>query len=106
MAETLYRKGEILLGQGNFKGALEYLQPAVEIYPKECDYQSALGWVLYKKMPSEPELAKTHLEHAVNLDPDNGIALFRLSVVLRAMGDTVAASTLLAKAKKLDPKIS
>ena len=104
-AETLFRKGEILLRQGNFKGALEFLRPAVEIYPEECDYQSALGWVLYKKMPSEAELAKTHLEHAVGLDPDNGVALFRLGVVLRALGDTVAASTLLAKAKKLDPKV-
>jgi tetratricopeptide (TPR) repeat protein len=105
-AETLYRKGEILLHQGNFKGALEFLRPAVEIYGEECDYQSALGWTLYKKMPSEPELAKTHLEHAVRLDPENGMALFRLGVVLRALGDTVAASTLLAKAKKLDPKVS
>jgi tetratricopeptide (TPR) repeat protein len=105
-AETLYRKGEILLRQGNFRGALEFLRPAVEIYPKECDYQSALGWVLHRKMPSEPELAKTHLEHAVNLDPNNAVALFRLSVVLRALGDTVASSTLLAKAKKLDPNVS
>lgn len=105
-AETLYRKGEILLRRGDFRGALEFLRPAVEIYPKECDYQSALGWVLYKKMPSEAELAKTHLEHAVSLDPNNGMALFRLSVVLRALGDTVAASTLLAKAKELDPNVS
>jgi tetratricopeptide (TPR) repeat protein len=105
-AETLYRKGEILLRQGSFKGALEFLRPAVEIYPKECDYQSALGWVLYKKMPSEPELAKTHLEHAVSLDPNNGVALFRLGVLLRALGETVAASTLLDRAKKLDPKVS
>jgi len=105
-AETLYRKGEILLRQGNFKGALDFLRPAVEIYGEECDYQSALGWVLYKKMPSEPDLAKTHLEHAVRLDPENAVAVFRLGVVLRALGDTVASSTLLAKAKKLDPKVS
>jgi tetratricopeptide (TPR) repeat protein len=105
-AETLYRKGDILLRQGNFKGALEFLRPAVEIYGEECDYQSALGWVLYKKMPSEPELAKTHLEKAVGLDSQNSVAVFRLGVVLRAMGDTVAASTLLEKARKLDPKVS
>jgi tetratricopeptide (TPR) repeat protein len=104
-AETLYRKGEILLRQGNFKGALEFLRPAVEIYGEECDYQSALAWVLYKKMPSEPELAKSHLEKAVSLDPQNAVAVFRLGVVLRSLGDTVAASTLLEKAKKLDPKV-
>ena len=105
-AETLYRKGEILLHQGNFKGALEFLRPAVEIYGEECDYQSALGWVLYKKMPSEPELAKTHLEKAVALDPQNSVAVFRLGVVLRTLGDTVASSTLLDKARKLNPNVS
>ncbi|MFQ5417256.1 MAG: DnaJ domain-containing protein [Myxococcota bacterium] len=104
-AETLYRKGEILLRQGNFKGALEFLQPAVEIYPDECDYQSAAGWALYKKMPSEPELAKAHLEKAAALRSTDGVVLFRLGVVLRALGETVAAATLLAKAKVLDPAI-
>ena len=57
-AETLYRKGEILLKLGNFKGAVEFLEPAVEIYPQEADYQHALGWALYKQLPSEPARAK------------------------------------------------
>ena len=51
-AEKLYRKGEILLRQGNFTGALEFLEPAVDLWPEEAAYQSALGWVLHKKMPS------------------------------------------------------
>ena len=102
-AETLYRKGEILLRQGNFRGAAEFLVPAVEIYPDECDYQNAAGWALYKKMPSEPERAKAHLESAAKLKPDDGIVLYRLGVVLRALGETVASAALLAKAKELDP---
>jgi tetratricopeptide (TPR) repeat protein len=105
-AETLYRKGEILLRQGNFKGAAEFLVPAVEIYPDECDYQNAAGWALYKKMPSEPGRAKSHLEHAARLKPDDGVVLFRLGVVLRALGETVAAASILSKAKELDPSVS
>ena len=105
-AETLYRKGEILLRQGNFRGAVEFLQPAVEIYPDECDYQDALGWALYKKMPSEPEIAKQHLQKATELRPDDAIVLFHLGVVLRALGETVAASMLLTRAKALDSSVS
>ena len=89
-AEGLYRKGEVLLRQGNFKGALEFLEPAAELWPEEAEYQSALGWVLYKKLPSEPERAREHLEAAAVLDPSDQSVMFRLSVVLRALGETGA----------------
>ncbi len=84
-AEGLYRKGEVLLRQGNFKGALGFLEPAVEVWPDECAYQSALGWALYKKLPSEPERAREHLERAFALDGQNSEAAFRLGVVRRAL---------------------
>ena len=103
-AEKLYRKGEILLRQGNFKGALEFLRPAVKLWPEDGTYQSALAWALYKKMPSEPEVARTHLEHAAEFEPDNGVIFFRLSVVLRALGHTDEAAAALQRARHLDPK--
>ena len=65
-AETLYRKAEILMRQGNFRGALEFLAPSVELWPEECAYQSACGWSLYKKMPSEPEAAREHLSPSLS----------------------------------------
>jgi tetratricopeptide (TPR) repeat protein len=91
-AETLYLKGEVLIKAGNFKGALEFIEPAVDLWPEECAYQSALGWVLYKKTPSEPERAREHLEIASRLDPDDGVNLFRLSVVLKDLGEEAAAA--------------
>jgi len=100
-AENLYRKGEILMRQGNFKGAFDFLKPAVELWPDECAYQSALGWTYYKKMPSEPELARQHLERALALDADDGVTLFRLGVVLRSLGQTEAAQAAHARASRL-----
>jgi curved DNA-binding protein CbpA len=100
-AETNYRKAEILVRQGNFRGALDYLRSAVDLWPEECAYQSALGWTLYKKAPSEPEAAREHLERAARLDPDDGVTQFRLSVVLRALGDESAAETAARRAQNL-----
>jgi tetratricopeptide (TPR) repeat protein len=90
-AENLYRKGEILMRQGNFRGAFDFLKPAVDLWPDECAYQSGLGWTYYKKLPSEAERAREHLERALALDPDDGVTLFRLGVVLRSLGQTEAA---------------
>jgi tetratricopeptide (TPR) repeat protein len=100
-AENLYRKGEVLMRQGNFRGAFDFLKPAVELWPDECAYQSALGWTYYKKMPSEAELARQHLERALALDADDGVTLFRLGVVLRALGQTEAAQAAHARASRL-----
>jgi len=90
-AETLYRKAEILMRQGNFRGALEFLGPAVEIWPDDNAYQSAYGWALYKQMPSEPAAARERLERALRLDPEDATARFRLGVVLRDLGERDAA---------------
>lgn len=101
-AETLYRKGDILLRQGNFRGALEFLEPAVNLWPEECAYQSALGWALFKKAPPELERAQEHLELAARIDPDDPETQIRLSAVLRELGDESAASAAAARAESLD----
>jgi tetratricopeptide (TPR) repeat protein len=105
-AEVLYRKGELLMRTGNFQGALEYLQACIELWPDEAAYQSALGWALYKKLPSEPQAAKTHLERALELAPNEGMHLFRLGVLLRSLGEAARGQQLLERARKLDPSVS
>jgi len=104
-AESMYRKGEILLRSGNFAGAIEFLRPAVELWPDESDYRSALGWALYRKLPSEPVLARKQLERAVELSPQSATAIHRLSIVLRSGGETEEADSLLERARAIDPKI-
>jgi tetratricopeptide (TPR) repeat protein len=103
-AEVLFRKGEVLLRLGNFKGALEFLAPAVELWPAEAAYQSALGWAYHKKIPSEPERAIPHLEEAARLDPDDPVVLFRLGTALRAVGEDARGAELLARANEFDRK--
>lgn len=104
-AETFFRKGEVMLRMGDFRGALGFLENAVELWPEECDYQSALGWTLYKKSPPEPERALEALEKAVTLGEQNAVALFRLGSVLRAEGDSNRSAELLARAKQIDPNL-
>ena len=86
-AETNFRKGEILVRQGNFRAAVDYLRAAVELWPDEPAYQSALGWALYKKTPSEPVPAREHLERAVELNSRDPISQSRLAAVLRELED-------------------
>jgi curved DNA-binding protein CbpA len=103
-AETHSRQAAILMRTGNFKGAIEYLRPAVELWPEEPAYQASLGWALFKKLPSEPEPARTHLERAHALDDRNAQVALRLGSVLKALGETEAAAELLEQARRLDPE--
>jgi len=105
-AEMNFRKGEILMRQGNHRGAIDFLRPAVELWPDECAYQSALGWALFKKQPPEPEPARKHLEEAARLDPDDGETLLRLSQVLRALGENEAAQAAFDRAHQVGSALS
>lgn len=105
-AETFYRKGEILVRMGDFRGALEYLESCVELWSEECVYQSTLGWALYKQPRSDTARALVHLEKAIELDDTDPVALFRLGMVLRASGDKDRGASCVAAAKQLDSKAS
>ncbi len=103
-AETLFRKGEILMRAGNFAGAGELLEAAVELWPEDAAYRSALGWALHKQRPPRSAEARPHLEEAVRLAPDEPLHHFRLGMVLRAVGDEDASRQALARARALEPR--
>jgi tetratricopeptide (TPR) repeat protein len=105
-AEALFRKGEIMLRAGDFRGALQFLEPAVRLWPEDGAYQSALGWALFKKTPPDNDQAREHLEKAVSLAERDATAHLRLSVVLRDMGEAEAADGHASRAKQLDPKVT
>jgi tetratricopeptide (TPR) repeat protein len=102
-AETNYRKGEILMRQGNFRGALEFLRPAVELWPEDGTYQGSLGWALFKAAPSDPVRAREHLERALALEPRNVEVAHHLSLVLKALGEVAPAANLENKVRDMNP---
>lgn len=103
-AETLYRKGEVLLRKGSFDEALQFLRPAVELCGDEAVYLEACGWALFKKQAPEPDEARALLERAVALDPASGGAHTRLASVLRTLGKERESQEHLGKARALGEK--
>jgi hypothetical protein len=102
-AESLYRKAELMMRAGQFAGALDLAQGAVTLWPEDAAYQGALGWCLYKKLPPDEARARTHLEKAVALDPQDAVAHLRLAIVLKSAGDADGAAKLTARARSLNP---
>jgi tetratricopeptide (TPR) repeat protein len=103
-AEGLYRRAEMMMRAGQFAGALDLVQGAVNLWPEDPAYQGALGWCLYKKSPPDEARAREHLEKAVALDPKEAVAHLRLGIVLKAMGDAAGAARATGRARQLDPK--
>jgi tetratricopeptide (TPR) repeat protein len=104
-AETSFRKGQVLARMGNFEGALEYLEPAVELWPDEPAYQALLGWALFKKPQADLERASDHLETALIQAPKDAVVTLRLGLVMRARGETNRANELIAQARAIDPDV-
>lgn len=105
-AETSFRKGEILSKMGNFDGALEYLEPAVELWPQEPAYQAGLGWALYRQPRADFERALHHLGLAAEQAPDDAVILHRFGRVLRDAGESARATEMFARAKAIDPSLA
>ena len=106
-AELLFRKGYALLRAGNFRGALEFLEGAVQYWPEEADYQAALAWALHRATPPQSERALEHFERTMELGgEDNAQYLLRMSLVVKELGDPQRASQLAARAKSLDGAVS
>jgi tetratricopeptide (TPR) repeat protein len=104
-AESFFRKGEILVKMGDFRGAAEMLETAVELWPDECIYQATLGWARFRKNPPDNDGAAAALRIAVGLDPQSAQAHLWLGQVLRALGDVNGSAEHAARARRLDPKI-
>jgi len=103
-AETAFRKGEVLLRKGDFRGAAQFLGPAVELWPEEATYRSAYAWALYKQNASEESRALEQLGRALELDPQSALTHFRLGIIHRALGNADQSADHLARSRELDPE--
>lgn len=102
-AEMFYRKALVLLRAGRFADALPLLESCTSLWPEEAVYQSDLGWALFKLGQPRLSEARQALERALALEPSSSLALFRLSLVLAALGEEEPAARLRARAQQLDP---
>jgi curved DNA-binding protein CbpA len=104
-AEASYVRGEQLMRAGNFRGALEFLERAVALWPDEADYQAALGWSLHRKTPPESERALEHFERAYALGTEQAVWWLRGSLVAKSIGNEKRGAELAARARSLDPNV-
>jgi tetratricopeptide (TPR) repeat protein len=102
-AETLYRKALVLVRAGRFADAVPLLEPCVALWPEEAAYHAELGWALFKQNPPRLPEARAALERAAGLDPRDAACLWRLGVVLGALGEEEPARAARARAERLDP---
>jgi len=103
-AEAAFRRGDVLLRAGNFRGAVELLERAVALWPEEAEYQAALAWALHRKAPPESTRAWQHFERALALG-ERAVWLLRASLVARELGHEARAAELAARARALDPHV-
>jgi tetratricopeptide (TPR) repeat protein len=104
-AEASFVRGEQLMRAGNFRGALEFLERAVGLWPDEADYQAALGWSLHRKTPPESDRALEHFERAFAIGTEQAVWWLRGSLVAKSVGNEKRAAELAARARSLDANV-
>jgi CheY-like chemotaxis protein/tetratricopeptide (TPR) repeat protein len=102
-AELAFRAGERRMTSGNFAGAVEHLQLALDSAPDVADYHAALGWALFRAGGDKARDAAVHLAQALAMDPDHGAAHEHLGQVLLAEGSPERAAEHLEKALDCQP---
>ena len=103
-AEQYFQRGEMLMRAGNFRGASEFLERAVQTYDAEPEYHAAYAWALHRKQPPENERALQHFERALE-GGEQPRLLMRMSLLLRELRQDARAAQFAARAKALDPNV-
>ena len=80
-AEMEFCKGQELLEQGDFNGAIDALRVAVEQNPLEPEYHVHFGVALFRSDTTRSMEARSHMNRALAIDPNNAMALLELGRV-------------------------
>lgn len=79
------------------------LKSAVRLAPKSARSHMALGASYMNGEPRDFDIAREHMQHAVNLEPDEQITHDNLGDILRAMNDLELARDEYTRAHRLAP---
>lgn len=106
-AEHQFLKGERLLKAGNVTKAFEAFAAAVELYPKESEYQACYGWTMFKMshpsdMPKANEGEKI-IRSALTMNARNDKAHLFLGQIARIKGNVDEAKKHFDKALEIQP---
>jgi Tfp pilus assembly protein PilF len=83
------RLGDIAARRGDVPEAYSHYSRAVELEPN--DAEAALGLAKTLMLMNQPEKAQLLLEHALQTDPSNAVAHYRLAAIYRQAGRTADA---------------
>lgn len=102
-ASVQMEKGQKLLAQKDFKGALTFFEYACEIEPKALHLASC-AWARYLLNPGHhKKLARQELESALETDPECDVAFFFLGEIHRLSGEHKEAEGAYRRAFKISP---
>jgi tetratricopeptide (TPR) repeat protein len=97
-ANAAYELAEIYRKQGHEEQARKYFQRAVDSYPA---FEEAYVGLALTQLETDPALARTLLQKAVKLDPQDPVAWYRLAQAERALGHMDEQRKALAEFAKL-----
>lgn len=101
-AETQFKRGLALMQAQKYADAIEQLAFAYDCEPQNSVYRSELAYCRYRKDPSlEKERSESELRETIRIEPDCGLALYYLGVLVAETGDFDDAEIFLQKAIKL-----
>ena len=106
-AETEFQKGEALLADRDYEGALLCFGRAMQNFPSEGEYRSHYGWALYLCHPDNDVMLGEALEHCregVKLAKDREKPYLLLGRLYKAMGKAVAAKKMFSRAVQIKPQ--
>ncbi|MEM9177826.1 MAG: DUF4388 domain-containing protein [Myxococcota bacterium] len=106
-AETEFQKGEALLADRDYEGALLCFGRAMQNFPSEGEYRSHYGWTLYLCHPDNDVMLGEALEHCregVKLAKDREKPYLLLGRLYKAMGKAVAAKKMFSRAVQIKPQ--
>ena len=97
--KSICRLGDLAAKRSDTKAALEYYSRAYQLQPNNVDANLGLAKLLMSM--HQPLQAESHLQRAVQVEPYDAIAHYRLGVVYRELGKAAEAKRELAEFEKL-----
>jgi CheY-like chemotaxis protein/tetratricopeptide (TPR) repeat protein len=102
-AEDLFQKGEAMLRNKDYLGALGCFHQAVRLYPNEGEYHAHQGWALYLARPEELSEAIALVREGAKLAPDREKPYLFLGRLVKAQGRVEMAEKLFTRAVQIKP---